>query len=104
MNYVEFLKCSMKFRGFASCEPQVAPKRYGVEKYGADGFSSDLFVFSGLVTKVVGGGVARGWLPPRLRAFPCMRTLGGQEDAELFCCFTSMRRTVPVLLFCYKFV
>ena len=64
MNYVEFRKCSMKFRGFASCGPQVAPKMYGVEKYGVDGFASDLFVFSGLVMKVVSGGVARSWLLP----------------------------------------
>ena len=60
----------MKFRGFASCDPQVAPKMYRVEKYGVDGFASDLFVFSGLVMKVVSGGGGRSWLPPPVVPFP----------------------------------
>ena len=106
MNYVEFHKYSMKFHSFASCASQICAEGVGVWRYGVGGFSSDLFVFSRLVTKVVGGGVARSWLLPPAVASPAWERLENkkmrnfsvvsQQEGEglLFFCFATNSRDV----------
>ena len=75
-----------------------------VWKYGVGGFPLGLFVFSGLVMKVVGGEDGRSWLLPPAVASPAWERLENKKMRNFFCHFASMRRTVPVPLFCYKFV
>ena len=66
--------------------------------------SFGLVCFLGVGDESGGGEDGRGWLLPSAVPSPACERLGNKKRRNFFCRFASMRRTVPVLLFCYKFV